>query len=289
MQKNKHTPIAWGIPAVALAAVLVLLGCPMDPGNGNDHERNIYMTLSGQVYVWVPGAGSDRDAGEWVWDEELGEYTWLVDPDSGSDMGEYKEFDGNRGVLSIDLQGEGLYHSWEGFIGGGWLSFTLGTPPRLRAVGTGFDMLFDGYHYTYTDFTISPGNARGAVLRGLITEGGGFSGWVDRVNLTVDGATSTLDEVSYIYVDRDVTVTGRGYTITQPGFTSTMEDINLRLRAGWNVVHVRAVTTETEDLHSVTTSRSVYDPDWVRWTLWEQEDAARGGNLGLSSRRFMLP
>jgi len=288
MRKNQSSPVAV-ILAFAFAAMLVLAGCPMDSDPGP--ERDIYMTLSGQVYVWVPGMDSDGDTGEWVWDEELGEYRWVRDSGSGSglDMGEYREFDGNRGVFSIDLRNEGPRHSWEGFIGGGWLSFTIGTPPRLRAVGTGFDMLFDGYHYTYTDFTISPGNAMGAVLRCLITEGGGFSGRIERVKHVVDGDTSTLDEVSYIYVDRDVTVTGRGHTITYPGFTSTMEDINLRLRAGWNVIHVRAVTTETEDGHSVTTSRSVYDPDWVRWTLWEQEDDTGVESFRHSSRRFLLP
>ena len=276
MLKNKNAIRAAGIPAAAFAVALALTlaGCPMGTGfveRGSSAPLGEILRLGGQVYLLA--APGDTGGGKWVWDYHAEAYKWVPDSAAGSPTAEYTAFDGNRGIFSRELQtGRQGDYNWEGFIGGGRLFFAIGTPPRLSVVGTDRYMLFEGYHYTYDDFTISPRNARGAVLRGLDTEGDGFSGRLVRQNLDAGGGTSVLDEVYYIYVDQNVAVSGRGHTVSDAGYAVRLEDINIRLEKGWNVMHVRSVAVETEDGFFETISITAADPYWVRWKLWEIKD-----------------
>jgi len=240
-----------------LALAPILTGCPVDalPAVA---VRNI--TLSGQVHV--------------------------LDPDTG----EYVDFHGDRQVSTLVLLDNMIADiGGQGSIDGGRLHFTIGTPRHM----VGIETLFEGYEYMYRDFDIYPPDARGVMLLGLVTTGDGYDGWLDRSNLEVDGNVSTLDEVYYIYVDRDTTITGRGMTVVYQSDYGTWQtmtiNINIALKAGWNVMHTSHVTTiiGSDDLAvgSETVTLAAGDPDWVKWGLWEIGDDAMDAHVGPSTRR----
>ena len=250
MLKNRKT---FFVPAV-LTLALSLAGCPT---NAAPPPVTIPpMTIVGQVYVLAQDADGEN--------------------------GEFRAFDGDRQVQAQALIGEGVYYlGGAGAISGGRLSFTIGRPSPTPQVANLWCMgtLFEGYDDVYRDFTVYPDDARGAVLLGLLTAGDGFMGWMNRYNLDIDGNTSTLDEVYFLYVDRDVTVTGRGVTDVFEGdfgvWRITTTGINIRLNAGWNVMHRSHATTITETgdmvIGSETVTLSAGDPHWVRWIKWEGE------------------
>jgi len=271
MWKNKKTR---GILVVAVAFVLTLTGCPrddpqppVDPGTSAPQSRAPFgttMTLTGQVDVWDPYAE------------------------------EYRRFYGDREVgpawspLGRSIGGEGI-------IDGGQLHFIIATPSHLTNIGS----LFEGYDDIYSGFTIYPYNARAVTFYIMETEGDGHSGRLQRLNSDVreteDRLTSTLDEVYYIYVDRNVSIIGRGRSATSSGFVDNQpfsyawrfDDINIALVAGWNAIHLSSVTTIEDGHLSQIGSMVAYDPGWVRWGLWEQED----GDLvfiGSSARRLKM-
>lgn len=289
VRKNGNSALIRWIPAIALALATVLAGCPTeadDVAEKTSHPLGLEMSLSGQVYVRVP----DSDAGEWVWDYDLEGYRWVTP--------QFRPFHGNRKVLAIEwrqrfvnleLVWEPIDLGGEGNIDAGKLTFSLGRPPTnvLSQVGMGTGGLFEGYQHMYSGFSIYPGNARGLILHGLETEtvGGGPYGWIERQHFNVDGWTSTLDEVLHIYVDRDVAVTGRGITFTGQGYggtwSFTTNDINIMLKEGWNVMHVRSVATETPHGGSEVVTMRLADPDWVGWKLREGYAAAEGSLSGV--------
>jgi len=303
-QKNKGAFFAAGLAAVVLAFSPVLTGCPTGGSGPRDeiieessHPLGPVMTLTGQVYVPDPDSGADT--GEWVWDPDTGVYRW--EPGSGKKM-----FYGNRQVFALGWGArrvivEGMLE-WElflidlgagGHIEGGGLHFSVGTPETMGYIAG----LFDGYDYIYRNFTISPSNARGIILRNLQTTGGGFSGWLGKSSLDEGVSTSTLDEVYYIYVDRDVRITGRGRVFNSQGdgsrWTLETKGINISLKTGWNVMHVSQTTTITESgglvVGSETVRLSANDPEWVRWKLFEIEDNISGTRLEPSIRRPGMP
>jgi len=260
-QKNKAIFFAAGLAAVVLALSLVLAGCPVDSGQ-TVATRSI--TLSGQVYTL------DLDTGEYV------------------------NFHGNRRVSTLVLMDDRIADiGGQGNIDGGQLHFTIGTPRYMVGVET----LFEGYEYMYRDFKIYPPDAMGVMLLGLVTTSDGYDGWLDRSNLEVDGNVSTLDEVYYIYVDRDTTITGRGMTIVYQSDYGTWQtmtiNININLRTGWNVMHVSQTTTITEIgglvVGSETVMLSANDPEWARWKLFEIEDNISGTRMSPSIRRPGMP
>ena len=304
-QKNKGAFFAAWLAAVVLALSLVLAGCPTNV----EIERSRPITLSGQVYVWVSSEDSDGNTEEWVWDDDLGGYKPVQAP--RSHMGEYRTFDGNRQVFArgwaatqvrVHVPGTGIVYVWEldlvnleeeGYIEGGGLYFSIGTPETMGDIVG----LFDGYDYSYDNFTISPSNARGIILRDLQTAGDGFSGWLSKSSLDEGASTSTLDEVYYIYVDRNVRITGQGRAIEIQGDDSTWtletKGINISLRTGWNVMHVSQTTTITEIgglvVGSETVMLSANDPEWARWKLFEIEDNISGTRMSPSIRRPGMP
>jgi len=239
MRKHTNTSFVAGALAAVLVLVSLLAGCPADASPGVAVRSII---LSGQIHTL------NQDIGEYVnfyGDREVFDYAPLVDS-----------------TFRISRLGG------EGSIDGGRLSFSIGTPLDMVRVR----YLFPGYHDMYSNFEISPANARGVILYGLTTVDYGLIGWLERLSIDLDidedGETFIRDEVFYIYVDRNVTITGKGRTFEGVGTTS----INIGLETGWNVIHIRNEATRTEDAFSEIFSMTAADPDWVRWVLQEVED-----------------
>ena len=290
MPKNKNARV---IPATVLALMLVLTGCPV--GGGTTPIPELTIALGGKVYSWYADADGG-DAGEWVWWErwnpetreyERG-YEWVPGPDSA--VGGYVRFNGRRNLSSFSLHpGMVLYDlGGEGSISDGLLNFNIGRPRRMWGLGTLSGMIFEGYQSAYRDFAVYPAYTRGAVMYGLTTAGDGFSGWVYRTNHEEYDNTSIVDDVFFLYADRNATLTGRGMTLVNQSDESvwkvTTMNVNIALNAGWNVLH-RSHTTTIADVDgllvgSETVTLSASDPGWVNWILREEE-----GDAGLFERR----
>ena len=266
-----------GILVVAAVFALILTACPSggtappDPGTNAPQSRSplgTTMTLTGQVDAW----------------EQYAE--------------EYRRFYGDRYVgpawspLSFSIGGEGA-------INGGQLNFVITSPSpgHLRHIG----FLFENYDDIYRGFTISPNNARAISFYIMETEGDGRAGRLQRlssdVHETEKKLTSILDEVYYIYVDRDVTIIGRGRSDANSGFVDgrpfsyvwRFDDINIVLEAGWNIMHKRSVTTIEGSHLSQIGSMAAYDPDWVRWGLWEDDVVLLGSSAHRPDMRLRWP
>ncbi|MCL2190837.1 MAG: hypothetical protein FWB79_02490 [Treponema sp.] len=267
LRKNKAAPLGLAV-ALALAGCCMGSPAPDEPGvtePGVPESRSplgATMTLAGQV--WVPGDGEVRNVhGEYEWD------------------GEHVEFDGTRSVSLLFFDGNRLVDlGGVGNIADGRLNFNIGTPGVLVSIG----FLFDSYGDTYDDFTIYPRTARAVLFHGMETDGDDRVGWIQRLHSVVQGTaetrlTSVLDEVFYVYVDRDVRISGTGRSDSGAGhafsnYAWSFGDLNIVLEAGWNVMHVRAETTIEGSHHSTAVTMAAYDPGWVRWGLHEMSREA---------------
>jgi len=195
--------------------------------------------------------------------------------------GQVSGFTGNR-TVSSRLGGSGS-------ITNGQLSFTISTPSALESIGS----LFDWLHDYYDNVSFSYAGARVGEIQGLTTSGSGNSGQLDRQHATIDA----LYIVTYIFTDRDVTVTGGGRTRTEDcccgPIRITTTNLNLRLRTGWNAVHDRQSFGFIGGVETVGYSMGLGDIPSALWYLREWEsfqahseaaDPAERTPLGRSGR-----
>ena len=185
-----------------------------------------------------------------------------------AETGERDEFAADREVAFSAAYGLQIRDfGGKGEISGGRLSFDIGAPSPLSAIGT----LFVADGSTYKHFSFTPSDAMGVALRGLVTSGEGLSGLARRVAHQSDGTTSILDEVTYVYVDRDVVMRGRGTTLwSEDGAHSwRMRSANIRLLAGWNVLRHRSVSVRTEKGSRNVAGMTAEDPGHIGWELRE--------------------
>ena len=159
----------------------------------------------------------------------------------------YSEYDEDNYVYNwIDIGGSGSVTT-------GQLSFTIGTPSVLSSSN------FDGYEEIYTNFKVSNTNIRGAIIREFKTS----DGFIARGNGIM---THSLREfLNFIYVDRDVSITGTGKTMKLPGnaYTTIFQNINLNLKTGWNAVYYK--DDYDEDTNTNTEAYIPGDQSHFRW------------------------
>jgi len=158
----------------------------------------------------------------------LGGQVWTMD--SNWDTGEtiWEQFRGNRAVSS-EFGGSGA-------VTNGQLSFTIGTPSYLERWG---------------DDAISDPDVMVAMLWGLETPNGGLSRhwWPDMPSV---GRWIEIENVLYVFVDRDVTIT-----------TAAYED-------EWMDSGLLIIVREEATTHTVIFSTNTGEPNFpVRWILWE--------------------
>ena len=143
----------------------------------------------------------------------------------------FPEFNGTMGVSSnFDTSGT---------ITGGQLTIDIGRP----AQNDWFPLIYltEEMGDVYDNFKISPEDAQGAVL--ILEPNSNTYDILARANIAVSMRNNntridaTLDTVQYIYVDRDVTITGSGLSESEDGFTLTIRNLNLQLKEGWNAIH----------------------------------------------------
>jgi len=253
MTKTKNGRLTGGtvtwlpvVPAV-LGLSLVLTGCPtiaIDNGN-NDGNGLGLLLLSGQVWTMEEGFNRDTE----TWESVTAKFTE------------------NREVFS-DFGGTG-------WITGGLLDFRGGTPgdndladmeEALRA--------FSGWETgDIPNVTVSgSADARAVWLTTLETA----AGTISRRAVTLSANGRTDEWVNYIFVDRNVTVTGELRTHTDRwewdgdtfGVTTRHEAFTLPLRAGWNTVHFALSAQSAGNIAANTWGVSHGDPPHLKWVIF---------------------
>jgi hypothetical protein len=166
----------------------------------------------------------------------------------------------------------------------GMLSYSFGTPPTgvLEPITGIFDQDFADMH---NNFTISPNDASIALFWGFSNPAGyGLTREFFSYSGSSSGYTETWGGVSFLYVDRDVTIKGTGKTVrddTYPGeYGSPTEiyifrttNINLELKRGWNIlrqdnVKVFSIPAQNTHRYEDTLSLSIDNPASFRWVLY---------------------
>ena len=167
----------------------------------------------------------------------------LLDPYIGETLDISEQvFSESNGTI-IPFNGNLSVSSWR-FIDGtaninnGRLSFTVGTPSPLVPIA---DILEDGSGSWYKNFRYSITDVQSAYLYDGELDGNQDFSWLEKRRDT----DYSFEHVSYIYVDKDVTVTAEGKVVIDDGYTTTSADIILELKRGWNAAYFRMASTDT--------------------------------------------
>ena len=174
------------------------------------------------------------------------------------------QFNGNRTITSAGFFHEFYNDEWNkvwiavggesGSITNGQLSFTIDTPSNLMDVGE----IFVDLNNFWNNFNISPSNAKATQILYLRAQG----------EERLARLSGIFERVFYVYVDRDITLTGAGKTTSFSGPESHItQNINLNLRTGWNAVHLKNVWSSNGLINNFT--MSLGDPAYMRWILDE--------------------
>ncbi|MCL2180988.1 MAG: hypothetical protein FWB83_07660 [Treponema sp.] len=179
--------------------------------------------------------------------------------------------------LEID---DSLYAGGSGSIINGNLNYSVEVPRNLKAMGQEFfETLFNGY-----TIAVSRQDVEGYIILHLFA---GNGVWLQKIYRTgyISGNSfdSSYERVDYIYVDKDVTITGTGGTVNKSetenevvyNETYISNSFSIMLKTGWNAVYEKSIQTGTfegsiENLTSVTavetTTISLGNPS-LRWVL----------------------
>ncbi|MDR0494356.1 MAG: hypothetical protein LBG95_01835 [Treponema sp.] len=243
----KSTKKIWANSLRLLAVTLVALigfsltACPTDSG-GDDSVPSFLgerLELSGQVSLvkdmWTEGSIS------------------------------YENFTGDLAIRD--------YYGGSGEIKGGLFSYSIGTPSGyyLKTLDPGSDF-FDGY----ADVTLSDAAVQYMVLESFGIRDNDDYTYLYRQSQTSrksgDTEITTTENVVYVYVDKDITVNGKGKTYEDRwGFTTTVTtyDFSLELKAGWNAIYNKSVDSDNwrDDKYTRTDTMSLGNPNNLKWVL----------------------
>jgi hypothetical protein len=207
----------FGIIAMAAIISFTMTACGDDGDSGGPGHLGDTLELSGQVYLI-----------DWIY-FAFGMYTPIIQEYTGSD-------------LTINDRGLG----GSGEIKNGNLSYSIGTPAYLNTSGLRF--LFQELEGIYDDIQASTTNVKSYVLGG---EGSFISKFDIKSNWHNNSMSETAEWVFYVYVEDDVTISGKGKTETGTdnwyGYTYNMisKNISLALKTGWNAVYLKRETSGT--------------------------------------------
>ena len=147
----------------------------------------------------------------------------------------------------------------KGAIANGKLTFTIGTPTDLKDISESFFKSND-----WDDIKYEPSDAKWFYLDLQITDSNEYN-VVGKENESGTLNNGWWEGVYYTYVDRDVTITGKGKTLPNydPDHYEKTEDYNLSLKKGWNAVCEKESWKGTTD----TTSLSLRNPKNAKWVV----------------------
>jgi hypothetical protein len=154
-------------------------------------------------------------------------------------------------------------------ITNGKLNYTQTGAPNGDALVDILDLL----EWGFLNATASSNDVKCAIISGFYSSSTDYSLFrgnqsVSNINVSEQTGTMTYEEVSYIYVDKNVTITAAKVGPTpEDGVEYTYNAVNLSLTKGWNAVTSKIVSTATKSKTSVT--YSVTKGDTGRWILTE--------------------
>ena len=116
----------------------------------------------------------------------------------------------------------------------------------------------------YASITPSDDTAKFTILK-LIT---------DSKNLSYEKNTTfarfgTQELVQYVYVDKNVTITGMGKSTTAGSGTIKTNDFTLNLRTGWNAIYTKTSRRTTTLSYIDTVSMAVGNPANLEWSYYK--------------------
>ncbi|MDR0472438.1 MAG: hypothetical protein LBH43_02035 [Treponema sp.] len=269
--KNKMK--LFGIIAIAAVIGFSMAACDDNSSNSVGGPTNLgdTPTLSGKVYVekWV------EDNDDWSFD---GYEDYAGDALEVSVSGWGGSFSGGGGGMGPggDSRGPGLNE--KGIIENGQFSFTLGTP-KSKYLDSADDMKKELFYY-YENVNISPSSAKFFIINSLKIDSSGYyrlSRENTKVNYSGTSMSGTKEGVSYVYADKDCTISGKGFTDSweyeddEDGviYTNTLisKNLNLALKAGWNAVYHKWTEVDTPTKYTETITISLGNLSSLKWVL----------------------
>jgi hypothetical protein len=169
-------------------------------------------------------------------------------------------------------------------ISGGKLSYTQTAAPGGSVLEDVQDWLHDVATSSFSESiveeildwldgaTISPADTKCAVIDIFYTDNKNY--YLDRINYSVSNVnvgagtgTMTIENVMYMYVNKNVAITVPkfGPITIDPSEEYTLNAVNLSLTKGWNAVTIKVVSTETTS--KTTSTISLIKGDTGRWIL----------------------
>ena len=212
------------------------------------------------------------------------------DPDSSSSIGDTLALSG--AVYTESTQGNyqrftgDLSLGTAGKIEYGDLQFSFGRPsltnaPFLNAEEPMVVRWFSGWD----DLSFSKSNVKTFIFHAWFAyEDPGEQRYVVSKRNSVYGvsgniATWVFENVIFVYVEGDITISGKGKTNSSMGtspnnFTVTSEDFSLALKKGWNTIYIERKWEQTPStsLFNIRTDTVSLDNPALKWVLDEYEE-----------------
>jgi hypothetical protein len=149
----------------------------------------------------------------------------------------------------------------------GKLSLNLGTPYSLLTAAQ-FESEFSGDDSEWDNVKISPASAKGEIFGFKAND----SRYLIKMNETHSGTyasfSQTIEMLAYIYVDTEVTFSGKGKTsYDDDGFEDTTKNFNLTLKQGWNTIINKLSGSGNTLGGKATLEMKMGNPSNLRWVL----------------------
>jgi hypothetical protein len=266
-----------GIIAIAAVIGFGTVACGGDDTDNDDGTNNGGSNSGGNT-----GGNNTGDNNSGTATLILSGKVYLVSYNEENGSGTYTPYSGSHPVENYRYNNGYVNNGGTGSITNGNLTFVIGTP-------SGFDnellSWFTGGYYN--NLQISNGDVKSSFLR-LRIPGDQYNYlYRNKEEWNKSGDTESLFEegVEYVYVDRDVTISGKGKTtpisdswedeegnvINYTG-TTTTKDINITLKTGWNAIYGKEEETGTRtgntETYTETLTYSMVIPDNLNWTLY---------------------
>ena len=254
----KNVMKLYGIILVMAVSGLLMTAC--DNGNNGDTQKS-----------WSPYLGEKL---------EIAAPVYRVEWDWETDLPSVYEYTGNLMINDDDVGGVGE-------IKDGKLTYTIEAPVLMNTIEDIFitdnnvnDFLrYSGFYSIrdYKDITASIKTVKCAILNlfynysDSYTEGLSLVNFTENVNPDSGYYTVTYTKVFFVYVEHDVTISGKGITITddiEDDFEMTSTDFHLALKQGWNVIHKNGTTTRQDRKYFLTEQITMGTPmNNLKWVL----------------------
>ena len=238
--KTKHG-LLFGFAVIAIAAMFTLAGCDDgskdDGGGGSITIGNLPNGNLGTTFT--------------ISDEQVYVATY------NQGIPAYTEATGNNTVTISGATGTAS-------IANGKLTVSITAAPTGLSAISGLTNV-DAYPYPYASITASDTTAKFTTLELKAGSNDYLSYGNDSFSVSGSNASSTQESVQYVYVDKDVTLTGTGKSTTEDGGTINTNNFTLDLKTGWNAIYSKTSISGTMTSYTGTVSMAVGNPTNLKW------------------------